>query len=305
MSRNVVFTIIVFLFASLICVQNAFAGAWTVPKYKVWAEYYMKWNWSKDSYNESGKYTSDGDNVKNFRSWEYVMEPKLEYGLTDYLNFLYSMEYKEGHYKEYDRPESWGPYTKKNNGLTNIKIGGKWRFLEKPIVQSLQFRSFIYPGYGNYRSEAAANGADGYPHQPSIGRGDDAYEVRWLMGHSFKFPLRRNFQLPMYWGAETGYRWRTRHVCNDIPYFFECGFWPASWLLVKTEIDGYKCHGGTGSIKENYGIWRIGGVWQVFGDSTLREGNKLFNIEFQYGMTLWGKNTNRAQELVLKVQTQF
>ncbi|MCX5686136.1 MAG: hypothetical protein NTW09_01545, partial [Candidatus Omnitrophica bacterium] len=89
------------------------------------------------------------------------------------------------------------------------------------------------------------------------------------------------------------------------PYFFECGFWPSSYFLVKTEIDGYTFHGGTGSIKESYGIWRIGGVWQVFGDSVLREGNKMFNIEFQYGMTVWGTNTNAAQEWVLKVQTQF
>lgn len=305
MKRQASFVVVIFMFASLICIEKVFAGAWTVPKYKVWAEYYMKWNYSKDTYNESSNFTSSGDHVKNFRAWEFVQEPKIEYGITDYLNFLYSMEFKEGHYKEYDRPEGWGPYTKKNHALTNIKIGGKWRFLEKPVVQSLQGKVFIYPGYGNYVSEAPPDGDDGYPYQPSIGRGDDAFELRWLMGQSFKFPIRDNFRLPVYWGAETGYRWRNKAVCNDIPYFFECGFWPVSWFLVKTELDGYRFHGGTGSIKESYGIWRIGGVWQVFGDSTLKEGNKMFNLEFQYGMVVWGRNTNAAQEWVLKVQTQF
>jgi len=300
MIRQAMFTLVVFIFVSLMGIEAAFAGAWTVPKDHVWAEYYMKWNYSKDTYNESGDFTSNGNHVKNFRSQEFVMEPKIEFGITDYLNFLYSMEYKEAHYKEYDRPDSWGPFARKNNGLTNIKIGGKWRFLEKPLVMSLQGKVFIYPGYGIYHGDDPA-----YTNQPSIGYGDDAFELRWLMGQSFQFPITSKMKLPVYWGAETGYRWRTRHVCNDIPYFVECGFWPSAYFLVKTELDGYKCHAGTGSIKESYGIWRIGGVWQVFGDSVLREGGKMFNIEFQYGMTVWGKNTNRAQEWVLKVQTQF
>ena len=120
------------------------------------------------------------------------------------------------------------------------------------------------------------------------------------------FALSPTYNLPAYFGAETGYRWRTGPVCNDIPYLFECGVWPVKWLLLKSEIDGYHTHPGTGSIKESYGIWRIGGVWEVFGgDSTLRQGNKMFNIEFQYGRTLWGKNTTAYDEFILKVATQF
>jgi hypothetical protein len=306
MKKQAVLLVTVFIFASLISIESAFAGAWTVPKDHVWAEYYMKWNYSKESYNERGNttsLTSGGTNA--FRAWEFVQEPKLEFGVTDYLNLLYSMEFKEGHYKEYDRPDDWGPFSHKNGGLTNIKIGGKWRFLEKPLVMSLQGRFFIYPGYGNYVSEKPDGGEDGYPYQPGIGRGDDAFELRWLMGQSFQFPVTSRWKLPIYWGAETGYRWRNKTVCNDVPYFFECGFWPSPYFLVKTEIDGYVFHSGTGSLKESYGIWRIGGVWQVFGDSVLRQGGKMFNIELQYGLVTWGVNTNAAQEVVLKVQTQF
>ena len=91
-----------------------------------------------------------------------------------------------------------------------------------------------------------------------------------------------------------------------MPWFLEGGFWPFEWLLMKTELDAYKTQYGTGHFGENYGIWRAGAVWQVFGgDSVLRQGNKMFNIECQYGRTVWGKNTNLYQELVLKVQTQF
>lgn len=299
MKRRVILLTAVFLLISLYCISNAFAGAWTVPKYKVWGEQYMKWDYARDMFNPEGKRKQiGGDN--NARSWEFVMEPKIEYGIRDDLNALFSLEYKEGHYKEYNRPDSWGSFARKNHGITNIKIGGKYRVFDKPVVFSVQGKFFIYPGYGIFHGDDPA-----YTNQPSIGYGDDAFELRALMGKTFDIPFTDKFKLPCYVGAETGYRWRTRHVCSDIPYFIEGGFWPRKWLLIKSEIDGYKCNPGTGSIKESYGIWRIGGVWQVFGDSTLREGNKMFNLEFQYGMTLWGKNTNAYQEWVLKVQTQF
>ena len=97
-----------------------------------------------------------------------------------------------------------------------------------------------------------------------------------------------------------------RHVCGGWVYFMEGGFWPRPWLLLKSELDGYKSNDGTGSLGEKaYGILRFGGAWQIFGDSTLRQGDKMFNLEFTYGMTIWGKNTTAYDEFVLKVQTQF
>ena len=68
----------------------------------------------------------------------------------------------------------------------------------------------------------------------------------------------------------------------------------------------YKTQDGTGEYEQSYGIWRAGAVWQIFGgDSVLRQGDKLFNLEFDYGMTIWGKNTTAYQEFTMKVQTQF
>ncbi len=300
MKRQISISILAIVLVSAFLTEKAYAGAWTVPKHRVWGEYYMKWDYATSAFDSTTQRTGGGNQSTNFKSWEFVMEPKMEFGVTDWLTALGSVEWKEGHYKEYDRPVSWGPFTHKNHGITNVKVGGRLRMLQEPVVISTQTRVFIYPGYG------IDHGDDpGFQNQPSIGYGDDAVEQRILIGKKFDMPIWRNYTLPCYVGAETGYRWRTKHVCNDIPYFVEGGFWPVPWFLLKSELDGYKVHGGTGSIKSGYGIWRIGGVWQVFGDSILREGDKMFNIEFQYGMTVFGKNTNDAQELVLKVQTQF
>jgi hypothetical protein len=300
MKRMVGLALFALMGISLFGVDEAFGGAWTVPKYRTWGEYYMKWSYSKQYFPVNGHKKQLGLGM-NAREWDFTMEPKIEFGVTDWLTFLWGMEYKELHYKEYGRPPAWGAYARKNHGITNVKLGTRWRWTEKPVVFSLQTKVFIYPGYGIY------HGDDGgaYANQPSLGYGDDAVEERVMVGKKINFPITEKFVLPIYWGMETGYRWRTRHVCGDVPYFVEAGFWPCSWLLVKSELDGYMCNPGTGSIKESYGTWRIGGVWQVFGDSVLREGDKMFNIEFQYGMTLWGKNTTAYNEWVLKVQTQF
>lgn len=300
MKNRMAFIALFFALVSLLNIRYAFAGAWTVPKDHVWGEYYMKWDYSKTTFNTDGKQRQLPDtNANTARSWEFVQEQKMEFGATDWLTAMFGLEWKESHYKEYDRFDDWGPYERKNNGLTNIKLGARWRLTDKPAVISLQGRFFIYPGYG------VSHGDDdpGFQNQPSIGYGDTDFELRGMIGKTFNLPIK--YKIPCYVGAESGYRWRNQHVCSDIPYFIEGGFWPAAWLLIKSELDGYWVNPATGSIKSEYGIWRIGFVYQVFGDSVLRKGEKMFNIECEYGVMLWGKNVTDTQEWVLKVQTQF
>ena len=285
---------------------SAFAGAWTVAQYKVWAELYTKFAWSKWDYNEKSEKVRKSNDA---RSWSWEMEPKFEYGVTDWLNALFSFSYIEAHYKEYARPPANGPYSVMNNGVKSITYGAKWRLAKEPVVASVQGKIYQYTFYDNPYGNGSVEG------QPGIGRGDDAFELRGLLGKTFDLPLIVNdIQLPCYVGLESGYRWRNRDVANDIPFFAEFGFWPYKWLLLKAEIDGYKAHPGTG-IAQSYAIWRVGMVWQVFGVSTTRK-NQAFNFEVQYGQTFWGKGgsgdtdvqgsvVNNGQEIVFKLQTLF
>ena len=299
--KKIIFSISLFIVFVFLFSGDAFGGAWTVPKHQVWSELYFKWNWSKNDFNidyESARKSSEA------RSWGWVMEPKIEFGVTDWLNFLCSLEYKESKYKEYDRPASWGSFSRKNNGISSVKLGGKIRFIEKPLVVSGQIKAFIYPGYGNYNGDDPA-----YRHQPSIGDGEDALEFRVLLGKEFMVPYALPFikdkATKCYAGFETGYRLKNKNVCNDIPFVVEGGFWPVKWLLIKAEVDGYLSHRQTGSIEKDYAVWRVGPVWQILqGDSVAKQG-KMFNVEFQYGQTFWGRNTAADQEIVFKIQTQF
>lgn len=308
------FAVSVFILISLFFTENVFAGAWTVPKYKVWGEYYMKWSTAKDSYNAEWKRTStQSSGVKNFRDNIFTMEPKLEYGVTDWLTALASIEYKQAIYKEYQKPVApfyAEGYTVKNHGVTAVRVGGRWRLMDAPFVLSTQTKVSIYPGYGINHGETYSDGPfyniDDRANQPGIGYGNDSVEQRVLIGKAYTIPITSTYKLPVYGGAEFGYKWNNRTVANGYVWFLEGGFWPVPWLLIKTELDAYKTHDGTGKFEEAYGIWRIGGVWQVFGgDSILRQGNKLFNLEFDYGMTIWGKNTAAYQEFIFKVATQF
>jgi hypothetical protein len=290
----------------VMCAQNAFAGAWTLPKYKVWGENYMKWDYAKETYDANWKRGQAGRGSDG-RNWGFTMVPRLEYGVADWANFIWRMPYKQYYYKEYGRPPAWGTFVYKNHGITSVDIGGKIRIFEKPFVLSVQELTWInVNGYGIY------HGSDAGPfyNQPGLGDGEDTVDLRviaskkWDVGMSF---IKEGFKLPVYLSGETGYQWKNRNVCDAWVYFIEGGFWPINWLLLKSELDGYKSHDGTGSRAEKaYGILRFGFVWEVFGgDSILRKGNKLFNLEFDYGMTIWGKNTTAYDEYVFKVQAQF
>ncbi len=281
---------IAILMISVLMPKEVFAGAWTVPKHHVWGEVYTKYSWAKDCFEANCK-----RNRLPGHAWsqEIHLEPKLEFGVTDWLTALGSVAWFWGQYEIYDRPPAWGSYYAKNNGLKYITAGGRARLFTNPCIGSVQVKSWIYPGYDNGKS-------------PTPGKGDDAIEIKGLLGKSFILPLYEKFGLPCYAGVESGYRFRNHHVANDVPIFLEGGFWPTNWFLVKGEIDSYiTAPTRRDDRKESYAIWRAGGVYQVFGgDSVYRKG-QLFNIEITYGQTFWGCNTTAYQEVAWKVDVQF
>ena len=293
--------IIIAIIACFILPQFAFAGAWTLSRNNLWAEWYLSMNWSNKFFDKHANLSSSGTNA---RTWGWAMAPKLEYGVTDWFTALGGVEYKEGTWKEYSRPFNWGPYVRKNHGLVNANFGGRLRILKAPIVISTQVKAWIN----------TQRGYDINDREPGLSDGADALEIRGLVARKW------DTRIPYYLGFESGYRFKNRDVPNDIPLFGEFGFWPWKWLLLKTEIDCYFSHNGTGRPVTDYAIWRIGPAFQMLdlyeiltgkkisGESymsSVTKTGKAFTIEAQYGNTIWGRNTNGAQEVVIKVSAQF
>ncbi|MFC1480065.1 hypothetical protein ACFL5Y_01300 [Candidatus Omnitrophota bacterium] len=279
--------------------QFAFAGAWTLPRNSVWADYSIKATWAKKSFwsdRESHRIPNDA------RTWGWSMTPNVEYGVTEWFTVLAKMEYKEAKYKEYTRPPAWGGFSVKNHGLTDVQVGGKVRFLKDPFVLSGQIKGLIDTGYNDDLR------------QPGLSDRNNALELKALVGKLFNTPI------PFFVGAETGYRFNNKQLCNYVPFFVEAGFWPVRWLNIKNEIDGVWCHDGTGNIEKEWAIWRVGPVIQfltiyqlmkgvdvtskAFTSDVTKAGRSL-NLEVYYGNTIWGRNTNDAQEVILKISGQF
>ena len=303
--KKIILGISALLLLVFLLAENAFAGAWTIPQFKLWTEQYAKLSWSDKDFNEESRVVNKNNDGK---SWSWEIEPKFEFGFTDWLTGIFSFTYTEAHYKEYDRPAAWGPYSVMNNGVKDVKYGVRCRLLKEPIVTSLQFKIYQYTGYDN----PSAGTVEG---QPMLGRGDDAFEVRGQVGKTFNIPFTEDLNLPCYAGLETGWRLRNRDVANDFPFFVEAGFWPFRWLLLKGEIDGYAGQSGTGVV-QSYAIWRAGVVFHLLSTTQQNRDKNLINVELQYGRTFWAKGgsadtdvsgsvTADAQEIVAKLQIQF
>ncbi len=291
-------------FVLLLCVvfpQFVFAGAWTLPKNNLWMELYTKFNTSKYEYG-TDRSLNRKSGSQNAWSWGYTVIPKAEYGVTDWLTALGGFEFKNQNYKEYGRPDDWGPYSVRYAALTNVHFGARVRILKDPLVMSGQIKAQIYSG-------------DGKQAQPELSDGDDMIELRALFGKTF------DTEIPFYLAGEVGYGLRNRAACNSIPLFVEGGFWPTEWLLLKTELDVSWAAEGTGNIEKDWAIWRIGPVIQFydlyelfrqedaaveqdFMTSVTRQ-NRAINLEFQYGNIFWGKNTSADHEFVIKASAQF
>lgn len=288
--------------------QMAFGGAWTVPKGDIWMQQQIKWIYGSEDFgpeNDRRKLPRDA------KSWGWNMIPEFQFGAADWLNILFRMEYKQAWYKEYNRPNMWGPYSVKNHGLVTIDPGLKIRLMKEPVVLSLQMYYSIWnPDYEVLPLMDVAE-------QPGLTDRTNYFEIKAQLGKKW------DTKIPFYTGFETGYRFNVRNVTNQVPLFWEFGFWPWKPLLIKTEIDCMFSHDKTrtkNAFEKSWAIWRIGPnlelitLWDMltgkdvttkdYENSVTRAGKSL-NLECQYGYTFYGKQTTAFEEIILKVAMQF
>ena len=76
--------------------------------------------------------------------------------------------------------------------------------------------------------------------------------------------------------------------------FYEVGFWPLKWLLVKTELDCIFSHDGTNNeaFEKSYAIWRIGPSIQILTLYQMFKGVDVTSKEYTSDVTRVSKSFN-------------
>lgn len=269
----------IFCLSSLFLSSELFAGAWTVPRGKLYTELYLKYYKHSSEFREKNRRYGWGYDGK-YR--EKRIELKLEYGINDRLNALLYIPYKEAFWKQSDNKYN-------ASGLTDFVAGFKYKLFDKPVVFSLQTTIKIP---GDVKKLEA----------PEISEyGKLAGEFKMLVGKQLT-----NF--PAYVGYEWSFIGPEGRYADAIRNFFEVGYYPFRKLMFKGEIESYNSFKMHKKIEKDYTIWRAGIVVNITGGwgQYRKEKQKiLFNWEFDYENTFAGKNTGAAEALITKFICQF
>ena len=307
--RKILIVLVLFAFICTCLPADSFAGPWTVRQGKVWLEVFTRYftsNKNFDSKYNLSKWNHSG------RSAIYDIEVKVEYGVTDNLNFLLGVPYSWSNWRN-DWDEANSSDNPKHEGFKPISFGAKYKFMDKPATAAVQVKAFLQPRNVDRNKS------------PQLNEYGDAIEFRGLLGNSWQVFEDKKF----YVSGEAGYLLRSDWACkseyaNAFPVFVEMGFEPLNWLLWKAEVDCLISHPGTGKIKDTY-TWRTGPVFMLTGAgfSSVDKGssaspadNISLNVELQYGQTFLGRGdpddrwnetdpVSAAQEFILKVQFLF
>lgn len=284
----------------------AWAGAWTVPRNRWYAEHYWRYYHSKKTFDER---RDSSRRAKTAMFSDIRNELKLEYGLADGINLLASVPYQSAHYRD-DNVDLL------NTGVGDIYVRGKFRLMREPVVSSLQLSWKIPSAYDPNVS-------------PGLGDGQVDFETRLQVSRAWLFPPATAVAPPQAGGrdealrqavpgtavatahqrvafvnAETGITWRNEESANEVPFVFEAGMTPLRRLMLIGSWESVTSIRSTSEAGEDFGKWGLRAVVNVWGDgfvSVFREGGPTVNLEVGYTDIATGRNTADAYELFGKV----
>ena len=282
------------LIALVLCVSgtpSAWAGAWTVPRHRMYVEYFTRYFGAKkdfDAYGHSRR------KPKTAAFSDIRHELKLEYGLTDAITLLASAPYQSSHYRD-DNTDLL------TTGVGDIYLRTKFRVLQDPVVSSVQFSWKISGAYDRRES-------------PALGDGQFDFESRLLVSRSFLYaPYQVSNTETRYAGvafvnAEGGFTARYGAPANEFPIYLEAGVTPVPHFMVVWTVESVLSVRSTHEQIEDFAKWGVRGIWNVWGngfDSIFRSGHPTVNLELGYNDVFAGRNTADAFEVFGKVGVSF
>lgn len=217
--------------------EPSWAGAWAQPK----GEYYTKL--SSIFYRSDEVFDAVGDRQPitiygaDFRANQGFLY--AEYGLLERLTLITQLS---GASLESESNIRNNVLRLTTSGLGDVVLGAKYQLVGKPIVLS-PFASVKIPT--SYDDDV----------NPALGTGNADVELRLLAARSFH-------PLPVYIGAEAGYRLRGGPFSNQLSYSGEIGATPLSRLSVKAYLEDSR------TLSPNAGLADLGLLQVSEGDFT-------------------------------------
>ncbi len=243
---------------------EARAGAWSQQK----GHYYAKL--SAILYDADEAFDGDG-NRGHADSLDATFESNhgflyIEYGLLERLTLLTQVSA--------GRLISENPEVRlTTTAVGDWDIGAKYQILQWPVVLS-PYVSFKVPtGYDENNN-------------PAIGTGDLDMELRLLVARSLH-------PVPLYLGAELGFRFRGGPFSKQVPYFFEVGATPHEKVFVKVYLEGKDtllAGGGNADAMHSMSMQISEGDFTKVGVNTAVKVYGNTSVDLVYDVIFVGKN---------------
>ncbi|MCH7702747.1 MAG: PhnD/SsuA/transferrin family substrate-binding protein, partial [Planctomycetes bacterium] len=208
--------------------QPASAGAWAQPKGHLYTKLSSLFYRSDEVFDDAGHRQPTTIYGADFRADQGFLY--VEYGLLEHLTVITQLS---GASLESENNIRHNVLRLTTSGLGDFLVGAKYQLVSKPIVLSPYVNVKIPTNYDGDLN-------------PALGTGDMDVEVRLLAARSF-------YPLPVYVGAEAGYRLRGGPFSNQIGFSGEIGATPLSRLSIKAYLEKETGLSVDGFVSLHYG----------------------------------------------------
>jgi len=203
------------LLITCLYVNDLFAGAWTKKKNEGYSQLSYTYIYSNSLFKSDGSTTFLRRSVG-----DYTLQTYLEYGLSERLTLISILPYKMVSTSDdiFDTKQFTDTLPSGNlNGFSNITLGGRYRFINKKHVLSIQFK-VIGNTFSTDRNAGLRTGYNTWVFNPSI-----------LIGRSFK---------KGYHTAEVGVQVRSNDYSNLFHANYELGYSRKgkTWFVVVLDV---------------------------------------------------------------------
>jgi hypothetical protein len=278
--------------------EQVMAGAWTQAKGKFYSRLAYEQYSADEYFDENGdtlSYSPADSKKRDFEYDEDLTSLYLEYGLTDKLTLVASLNYKEAEWRY--KPGGGVKVDKVANtsGPGDQELGVKYQlYTTEKGVLSIQ---------GMYKTPEGYDEDDKGTLDIQRGDAQEDYDVRLLYGQSL-YPM-----IPGYFNVEAGYRMRSQEPADEFKYVLEVGVDFTSWFYGRVKLDGSANLGNSDDVKSSAAVHAdVAGNEVDLGKLDMTLGFKItdhFAVEATYRPELYGESTTKGYSMGLALSCSY